>query len=37
MEAGMTSHHFLPLVAARTPRMQARTAQAKLMGARHSR
>jgi len=33
----MTSHHFLPLLAANAPRTQARTAQATLMGARHSR
>jgi hypothetical protein len=37
MEAGMTSHHFLPLVAARAPSTHDNTAHATLMGARHSR
>lgn len=37
IDAGITSHHFFPLVAARAPSTQERTAQAKLMGARHSR
>jgi hypothetical protein len=36
MEPGTISHHLLPAVAARSPNMPDSTAQAKLMGPRHS-